>query len=41
MSYDYRSAMGRADSPRTDYWGVVLVALLLAVMVGTCVWAAM
>jgi len=40
MSYDYRSAMGRADS-RTDYWGVVLVALLLAVMVGTCVWAAM
>lgn len=41
MSYDYRSAMGRADSPRTDYWGVVLVALLLAVMVGICVWAAM
>jgi hypothetical protein len=41
VSYDYRSAMGRADSPRTGCWGVLLVALLLAVMVGTCVWAAM
>lgn len=41
MGYDYRSAMGRADSSRTDVWGVLLLGLLFGALIGVCVWAAL